>query len=90
MTTEEKRLNIHYSLILGAYWMIFAVSSIFIVPLLRLKGFDDSQIGILIAIRSISAITVSPLIATYSDRHPKRQLKYIPVSYTHLTLPTIA
>lgn len=57
--------------------MIFAVSSIFIVPLLRLKGFDDSQIGILIAIRSISAITVSPLIATYSDRHPKRQLKYI-------------
>lgn len=77
MTTEEKRLNIHYSLILGAYWMIFAVSSIFIVPLLRLKGFDDSQIGILIAIRSISAITVSPLIATYSDRHPKRQLKYI-------------
>lgn len=77
MTTEVKRLNIHYSLILGAYWMIFAVSSIFIVPLLRLKGFDDSQIGILIAIRSISAITVSPLIATYSDRHPKRQLKYI-------------
>lgn len=77
MTTEEKRLNIHYSLILGAYWMIFAVSSIFIVPLLRLKGFDDSQIGILIAIRSISAITVSPLIATYSDHHPKRQLKYI-------------
>lgn len=77
MTIEEKRLNIHYSLILGAYWMIFAVSSIFIVPLLRLKGFDDSQIGILIAIRSISAITVSPLIATYSDRHPKRQLKYI-------------
>ena len=77
MTTEEKRLNIHYSLILGDYWMIFAVSSIFIVPLLRLKGFDDSQIGILIAIRSISAITVSPLIATYSDRHPKRQLKYI-------------
>ena len=77
MTTEEKRLNIHYSLILGAYWMIFAVSSIFIVPLLRLKGFDDSQIGILVAIRSISAITVSPLIATYSDHHPKRQLKYI-------------
>lgn len=55
--------------------MIFAVSSIFIVPLLRVRGFDDSQIGVLIAIRSISAICISPVIASFLDRYPKFQIK---------------
>ena len=77
MSTKDKKLNVWYAFILGAYWMIFAVSSIFVVPLLRLRGFDDSQIGLLIAIRSVSAICVSPVIATFSDRHRTFQIKNI-------------
>lgn len=77
MSTKDKKLNVWYAFILGAYWMIFAVSSIFVVPLLRLRGFDDSQIGLLIAIRSASAICVSPVIATFSDRHRTFQIKNI-------------
>ena len=77
LTCEEKKINFQYALILGAYWMIFAVSQIFIVPILRNKGFDNSQIGILISIRSLSAIVVSPIIAGFSDKHPKVQIKYI-------------
>lgn len=74
---SDKKLNIHYSIILALYWMIFAVSSIYIVPLLRQKGFDNSQIGILISVRSIAAIVVSPIIAVFSDRHPQFQIKNI-------------
>ena len=77
MSTKDKKLNVWYAFILGAYWMIFAVSSIFVVPLLRLRGFDDSQIGLLIAIRSVSAFCVSPVIATFSDRHRTFQIKNI-------------
>lgn len=76
MKKKDKYLNVHYSLILGAYWMIFAVSSIFVVPLLRSRGFSNLETGILISIRSFSAIVISPIIASFSDRHPSFQLKY--------------
>lgn len=75
MNKQDKQLNVIFSVLLGLYWMIFAVSSIFIVPLLRLRGFDDSQIGILIAVRSISAVVFAPIIASFLDRHPKIQIK---------------
>ena len=77
MNRADRRLNIHYGIILGAYWTIFAVSSIFTVALLRTRGFDDGQIGILLALRSISAIVVSPLAASFLDRHPLFPIKNV-------------
>lgn len=77
MTGREKKLNVEYSAVLSLYWMIFSVSSIFMVPLLRSRGFGDTAVGALIALRSLSAICVSPLIARFSDRFPAFQIKHI-------------
>jgi PPP family 3-phenylpropionic acid transporter len=77
MTANEKKLNIKFSVVLGLYWMICAVSGIFMVPILREKGMDNGQIGMLLSIRSLATLGISPIIASFSDKHPKIQLKHI-------------
>ncbi len=77
MTRTEVELNVKYSIISGIYWMICAVSGIFMVPILRMKGMDNAEIGLLMSIRSLATLGISPLIAGFSDRHPKLQLRYI-------------
>lgn len=72
-----KMLNIHFSLLLGAYWMGTSVFGLFMVPILRGRGFADIQISQLIMLRGITAILFQPRLAAFADRHPRIQLKYI-------------
>ena len=72
-----KMLNIHFSILLGAYWMSVSVIGLFMVPLLRNRGFTNIQISQLIMVRGITAIISQPRIAAFADRHPRIQLKYI-------------
>lgn len=73
-----KKLRVHYALIQSVYWMIQAIFMVFIVPLLRDRGFDNGQIGILLAVRSFSCIIFQPVVAAFADRHAKSiPLKYI-------------
>ncbi len=74
----ERRIKIQYSLILSVYWMIQAIFLVFVVPLLRGRGFDNLQIGILLAVRSLSCIVFQPVVATFSDKNAdKVPLKYV-------------
>lgn len=75
---QEKRLKIQYAMILGVYWIVMAIFSVFVVPLLRQRGFNNNQIGILLAVRSFACIGIQPVVASFSDRHAKEiHLKYI-------------
>lgn len=80
---EEKKkgllgLQIHYAVIQSIYWIIQAIFMVFIVPLLRDRGFDNGQIGILLAVRSFTCIFFQPMVASFADRHVKTiPLKYI-------------
>ena len=57
--------------------MSVSVIGLFMVPLLRNRGFSNIQISQLIMIRGITAIISQPRIAAFADRHPRIQLKYI-------------
>lgn len=72
-----KMLNVHFSLLLGAYWMGTSVFGLFMVPILRGRGFENIQISQLIMLRGITAILFQPRLAAFADRHPRIQLKYI-------------
>ena len=73
-----KFLRVHYAAIQSVYWMISAIFMVFIVPLLRELGFTNSQIGILLAVRSFSCVFLQPIVATFADRNADRiPLKYI-------------
>ena len=73
---EEKKneltgLQIHYAAIQSVYWIIQAIFMVFVVPLLRKRGFDNGQIGILLAVRSFTCIFFQPLVASFADKHVK-------------------
>lgn len=73
-----RAVRIHYASIQAVYWSVCAIFMVFVVPLLRDRGFQDAQIGILLAIRSFSCILLQPLIAAFMDRHADT----IPLKYT--------
>ena len=76
------KLNIHYTLVLAVYWFLSAILSVFLIPLLRERGFDTGQISILIAVRSVSSMIFQPLIASFAQRHSKT----IPIRFIVLIL----
>lgn len=73
-----KALRIHYAGIESVYWIINAIFMVFVVPLLRGRGFDNGQIGILLSVRSFSCIALQPAVAAFADKHANTiPLKYI-------------
>lgn len=71
-------LRIHYTLIQVVYWSICAIFMVYIVPLLRERGFDNAEIGVLLAVRSFSCILFQPIVASFADKHTDAiPLKYI-------------
>lgn len=71
MKKEEKVLNLQFGVICSLYWILWAASTVFMVPILRQKGMADGQIGFLLSVRSLAAIGFSPVIASFLDRHVK-------------------
>lgn len=82
-------LRIHYAVIQSVYWIIQAIFMVFVVPLLRERGFDNGQIGILLAVRSFTCIFFQPCVAAFADKHAKRiPLKYIIAMIVAISLAT--
>ena len=69
MKKEETGLNLRFGIICSLYWILWAASTVFLVPILRQKGMGDGQIGFLLSVRSLAAIGFSPVIASFLDRH---------------------
>lgn len=67
----EKRMNRHYFLIQGLFWIIMACSVAYVVPILQSRGFSSAEIGVLNSARYLTAILFQPLIAGLVDRAGK-------------------
>lgn len=69
---QDRKLNIDYGLIQGGYWLLAAVFFAFITPILQERQFDNTQIGILLGIRSVAAIFSQSLVSILADRYAKK------------------
>ena len=72
-----RRLDLHYIVMQMGYWAMFAAICAYLAALLGARGFSNSQIGLLIAIRCLSGIIFQPLLGGFADRHPEIPLKVI-------------
>ena len=68
ISRETKILNIEYSSVFGAYWMIYAIIGSFAAVFMLAKGYSNSQIGITMAAANILGVVLQPLIADFTDR----------------------
>lgn len=69
--------NLNYGGIQGFYWMMFCSVIGYLSAYLLDKGFNNSQIGAILAVSNILAVIIQPVIADFADRQKKIGLNKI-------------
>ena len=64
----KKILNLEYGAIHAFYWMSYAVIGSFASAFLLGRGYSNSFIGLIIAVGSVLAIFLQPVLADIADR----------------------
>ena len=79
MNTVEKEKNptLTYALVQGLFWMIIAAGVGFVSVYLLEMGFNNTQIGILIAAAGALTAILQPVVASYADRPSSPSIKNI-------------
>lgn len=74
---SSRRLSLHYIAIQAAFWAMFGAFCAYMTTLLLHRGFTNTQIGAITAVRCLSGVVAQPLIGTFADRHPNLPVKRI-------------
>lgn len=69
-----KYLNLSYGAIQGTYWMYFGVIMSFSSVFLLAKNYTNSEIGVILALASILAVFIQPILADIADKSKKISL----------------
>ncbi len=81
----DRKLNLHYAGVHGAYWMIYGVIGSFSSVFLLGRGFSNTEIGIMLALCNVLAVISQPLLADTADRS-KRISSYTIMKYGSVLL----
>ena len=74
---SERRLDLQYMIMQAGFWAMFAAFCGYQTALLLERGFTNSEVGLIIAVRCLSGIICQPTLGGFADRHPKVPLKLI-------------
>lgn len=74
---STKRLNAQYILMQTAFWAAFAAICAYQATLLLSRGFSNTQVGVIVALRCLAGVVAQPLLGSYADKHPNVPLKGI-------------
>ncbi len=74
---SHRRLDLHYSAMQAGFWAMFASIVAFQSPLLLARGFTNTEIGLVVAVRCGAGILCQPLLGGFADRHPSIPIKHI-------------
>lgn len=77
MEKLAKQLTLKYTLLQGTYWISECIIFNFAVVYLQYKKFDNTQIGIILAMSAILSIFLQPVIAGYADKTKKVSLRVL-------------
>ena len=61
----------------SGFWAMFGAICAYQAALLLSRGFSNSDVGLVIAVRCLTGIAAQPLLGIFSDRHPNVPLKGI-------------
>lgn len=74
---SSKRLTAQYILMQTAFWAVFAAICAYQATLLLSRGFSNTQVGVIVALRCLAGVVAQPLLGSYADKHPHVPLKGI-------------
>ena len=67
MKNYTLKLNSEYAGIFGTYWMYYGIISSFCSAYLLDMGYDNAEIGIILAVASVVSVFLQPVLANLSD-----------------------
>lgn len=74
---SSRRLSVQYIAIQSIFWAMFGAFCAYMTTLLLSRGFSNSQVGAITAVRCLTGVVAQPLIGAFADRHPNIPVKKI-------------
>lgn len=74
---SKRSLDVHYIAMQVAFWAVFAAICAYQATLLLARGFTNTQVGVIVALRCLAGVVAQPLLGSYADKHPHVPLKVI-------------
>ncbi len=79
-------VTFHYMIITGAFWMSFCLISSYAAVYLQGVGYNNRELGLIMAAGSVGAALLSPLLGSWIDRN--RRIRHAGVVYVLLIIQT--
>lgn len=84
MNKLAKQLTNKFAFLQGTYWISQCAINSFAAVYLRSKGFDNTEIGIVLSLASVLAIVLQLTISTFADKSKKLTLRQIIIALMFL------
>ncbi|WP_105203254.1 MFS transporter [Neobittarella massiliensis] len=76
-TAASRRMTAHYAGLQGTYWMVFCAILSFASVFLLSRDFDNTQIGVVLALANAFGALLQPAVAALADRARRVPLRHI-------------
>jgi len=87
MRKRVSPVTFHYMIITGGFWMAFCVISAYAAVFLHGAGYDDQELGIILALGNVGGAVLSPVLGAWIDRN--RKIRHGNLVWALLTLQLI-
>ncbi len=66
---SQKNLTVSYALVQAAYWMNFCLTSGFAAVFLQGLGYNNAELGVVLAVGNLLGAVLGPVLSSLIDRH---------------------
>ncbi len=87
MKKRISAVTLHYIIITGGFWMAFCVVTAYAAVFLHGAGYDDQELGIILAMGNVGGAVLSPLLGAWIDRN--RKIRHASVIYLLLSMQVL-
>ena len=87
MKKKVTAVTFHYMIITGGFWMAFCVVTAYAAVFLHGAGYDDQELGIILALGNVGGAVLSPVLGAWIDRN--RKIRHAQVIYALLGIQMI-
>ncbi len=82
MKKKISAVTFHYMIISGGFWMAFCVVTAYAAVFLHGAGYDDQELGVILALGNVGGAVLSPVLGAWIDRN--RKIRHAQVIYVLL------
>ena len=87
MKKKISAVTFHYMIITGGFWMAFCVVTAYAAVFLHGAGYDDQEVGIILALGNVGGAVLSPVLGAWIDRN--RKIRHAQLVYALLGLQVV-